>query len=100
MNGACPPILVPGHERVGVVTEVGRKVKKCQKGNKAGVGSCRSCESCSANYCPKMVLTYAAPDKDGSITYGGYSNEMVCNEHFVIRFPENMPLLEQLSIVR
>lgn len=39
-----------------------------------------------------MVLTYGTPDFDGSITYGGYSNEMVCNEHFVIQFPENLPL--------
>ncbi|KAL3527586.1 hypothetical protein ACH5RR_012242 [Cinchona calisaya] len=91
--------LVPGHEIVGEVTEVGSKVTKVKVGDKVGVGclvgSCRICDSCNAdleNYCPKMVLTYSAPNFDGTITYGGYSNEMVCNEHFIIRFPENMPL--------
>lgn len=87
------------HEIVGEVTEIGSKVRKVRVGDKVGigclVGSCRTCENCSAdleNYCPKMVLTYGTPDFDGSITYGGYSNEMVCNEHFVIQFPENLPL--------
>ncbi|XP_027079441.1 probable mannitol dehydrogenase [Coffea eugenioides] len=91
--------FVPGHEIVGEVTEVGSKVTKVKVGDKVGVGyflgSCRSCENCSEgleNYCPKVVLTSGAPYHDGTITYGGYSNEMVCNEHFIIRFPENLPL--------
>nr|W8JDE0.1 RecName: Full=Alcohol dehydrogenase 9; Short=CrADH9 [Catharanthus roseus]AHK60844.1 CrADH9 [Catharanthus roseus] len=91
--------LVPGHEIVGEVTEVGGKVTKVKVGDKVGVGClvgpCRTCDNCRAdldNYCPKMVLTYASPNVDGTITYGGYSNEMVCNEHFIVRFPENLPL--------
>lgn len=39
-----------------------------------------------------MVMTYLSIDEDGSITRGGYSNEMVVNEHFAIRWPENLPL--------
>ena len=84
---------------MGEVTEVGSKVTKFKVGDKVGVGclvgSCRSCENCAEdleNYCPKMVFTYATPYFDGTITYGGYSNEMVANEHFVVRFPEKMPL--------
>ncbi|CAN6554298.1 unnamed protein product [Malus baccata var. baccata] len=57
--------LVPGHEIVGVVTEVGSIVQKFNVGDKVGVGcmvgSCKSCESCSnnlENYCPKSILTY------------------------------------------
>uniref|UniRef100_A0A5B7BXL0 Putative mannitol dehydrogenase n=1 Tax=Davidia involucrata TaxID=16924 RepID=A0A5B7BXL0_DAVIN len=91
--------LVPGHEIVGVVTEVGCKVAKFKVGDKVGVGclvgSCGSCEGCSEdleNYCPKMILTYATTYHDGTTTYGGYSNEMVVSEHFAIRFPENLPL--------
>nr|WKU61924.1 cinnamyl alcohol dehydrogenase-like 6 [Rauvolfia serpentina] len=91
--------LLPGHEIVGEVTEVGSKVTKVKVGDKVGVGylvgSCRSCDNCSAdleNYCPKMVLTAGALYFDGTPTYGGFSNEMVCNEHFVIRFPDNLPL--------
>ncbi|KAI5648034.1 hypothetical protein M9H77_34039 [Catharanthus roseus] len=91
--------IVPGHEIVGIVTEVGKKVTKVKVGDKVGVGgiigSCRSCDRCSADleqFCPKQVLAFSMPYFDGTITYGGFSNEMVCNEHFVLRFPENLPL--------
>ncbi|TQD87882.1 hypothetical protein C1H46_026585 [Malus baccata] len=91
--------LVPGHEIVGVVTEVGSKVQKFNVGDKVGVGcmvgSCKSCESCSnnlENYCPKSILTYGSKYYDGTITYGGYSDIMVANEHFVVRIPDNLPL--------
>ncbi|XP_070677685.1 probable mannitol dehydrogenase [Malus domestica] len=91
--------LVPGHEIVGVVTEVGSKVQKFNVGDKVGVGcmvgSCTSCENCSKhheNYCPKVILTYGAKYYDGTTTYGGYSDIMVANEHFVVRIPDNLPL--------
>ncbi|KAI9125248.1 hypothetical protein K1719_003864 [Acacia pycnantha] len=91
--------LVPGHEIAGVVTEVGSKVEKFKVGDKVGVGclvgSCRSCESCYAdleNHCPKYILTYGAKYVDGTITYGGYSDFMVADEHFVVRIPDALPL--------
>ena len=84
---------------MGVVTEVGKKVEKVRVGDKVGVGcmvgSCRSCESCKddlENYCPKIIPTYSAPYSDGTITYGGYSDIMVADEHFIVRIPDNMPL--------
>ncbi|CAH2042502.1 unnamed protein product [Thlaspi arvense] len=91
--------LVPGHEIVGTVTEVGDKVTKFSIGDRVGVGcmvgSCRTCQNCSndlENYCSKTVATYSGTDYDGTTTYGGYSNEMVANEHFVVKFPASMPL--------
>ncbi|KAF7829261.1 putative mannitol dehydrogenase [Senna tora] len=91
--------LVPGHEIVGVVTEVGSKVENFKVGDKVGVGcmvgSCRSCESCSdhlENQCSKMILTYSAPYLDATITYGGYSDSMVADEHFVVHIPDALPL--------
>ncbi|KAL3527495.1 hypothetical protein ACH5RR_012151 [Cinchona calisaya] len=91
--------LVPGHEIVGIVTEVGSRVTKFKAGDKVGVGcivgSCRSCNKCSNDlepYCSKMIMTYLSIDEDGTPTRGGYSNEMVVNEHFAIRWPENLPL--------
>ncbi|KAL7223517.1 hypothetical protein ACSBR1_025048 [Camellia fascicularis] len=90
---------LPGHEIVGVVTEVGSKVQKFKVGDKVGVGcvvgSCHSCDNCAndlENYCPKMLLTYNSIYYDGSPTYGGYSNIMVADEHFVIRIPDSLPL--------
>ncbi|XP_023767007.1 mannitol dehydrogenase [Lactuca sativa] len=92
--------VVPGHEIVGVVTEVGSKVETFKVGETVGVGclvgSCRSCQSCSNNleqFCPKMTFTYAFPNySDGTLTYGGYSDHMVADEHFVLHWPDNLPL--------
>ncbi|GLU20233.1 hypothetical protein SLE2022_364430 [Rubroshorea leprosula] len=91
--------VVPGHEIVGEVTEVGNKVTKFKVGNRVGVGclvgSCSSCDNCNNNveiYCPKMILTYGAKYHDGTMTYGGYSDTMVADEHFIVRIPDNLPL--------
>lgn len=92
-------LLMHRHEIVGVVTEIGSKVNKFKIGDKVGVGclvgSCRECEECTSDqesYCPKQVLSINARDYDGTITYGGFSDIMVANEHFVIRWPEKLPL--------
>ena len=84
---------------VGTVTEVGCKVTKFAVGDTVGVGclvgSCGSCDNCCSdleNYCPKFIMTYQSVDHDGTVTRGGYANEMVADEHFVIRIPENLPL--------
>ncbi|XWS45037.1 hypothetical protein CRYUN_Cryun15aG0101900 [Craigia yunnanensis] len=91
--------MVPGHEIVGEVTEVGSKVKKVKVGDKVGVGcmvdACHNCESCAndlENYCPKVILTYNGIYSDGTMTYGGYSDSMVANERYVVRIPDGMPL--------
>ncbi|KAK4844323.1 hypothetical protein QYF36_018861 [Acer negundo] len=91
--------MVPGHEIVGEVTEVGNKVEKVKVGDKVGVGcmvgACHSCDNCVdnlENYCPKLLLTYNSIYTDGTITYGGYSDHMIANERYIIKFPDNMPL--------
>ncbi|KAH7520417.1 hypothetical protein FEM48_Zijuj08G0141600 [Ziziphus jujuba var. spinosa] len=91
--------IVPGHEIVGVVTEVGNKVQKFKIGDNVGVGcmvgACHSCENCNnnlENYCPNMILTYSAKYHDGTVTYGGYSDHMVADEHYVVRIPDGLPL--------
>ncbi|GLU20231.1 hypothetical protein SLE2022_364410 [Rubroshorea leprosula] len=91
--------VVPGHEIVGEVTEVGSRVNKVKVGDIVGVGCmvgcCRSCNNCAnglENYCPKMILTYNATYHDGTRTYGGYSDFMVVNEHFVVHIPDSIRL--------
>lgn len=90
--------VVPGHEMVGLVTKTGENVQKFKVGDRVGVGvivgSCRTCSICEQdleNYCPKLVFTYNALDKDGTKTYGGYSDIIVVDQHFVLRFPDNIP---------
>lgn len=58
------------------------------------VNSCKSCEYCHQdleNYCPQMIFTYNAQNHDGTRTYGGYSNTIVVDQHFVVRIPDSMP---------
>ncbi|XP_015890543.3 probable mannitol dehydrogenase [Ziziphus jujuba] len=91
--------VVPGHEIVGEVTEIGSKVKKVKVGDKVGVGclvgACHSCENCKndlESYCPSLIYSYASTYHDGTRTYGGYSDSMVANERYVVRFPDSLPL--------
>ncbi|CAB4314372.1 unnamed protein product [Prunus armeniaca] len=97
--GICTYPIVPGHELVGEVTEVGSKVKKTKVGDRVGVGgvigACHDCDNCNNDleiYCPKMVLTYSSIYHDGTVTYGGYSDTMVANERYIVHFPDSMPL--------
>ena len=92
--------MVPGHEIAGVVSRVGAKVTKYKVGDKVGIGcfvdSCRSCAECKAGleqYCSvQTVWTYNARDKEGQPTYGGYSEQIVADENYVLRMPDNLPL--------
>lgn len=99
-GGAIFP-MVPGHEIVGKVSKVGSSVKKYKVGDTVGVGcfvdSCRECGSCKEGleqYCETgMNQTYNGIEKDGKTpTYGGYSKQIVVDENYVLRIPENIPL--------
>ena len=92
--------VVPGHEIVGRVLSVGADVKGFKAGDLAGVGclvnSCRVCEECADDleqYCDNSTYTYNSPDKHtGKMTYGGYSNEIVVDEHFVLHISDKLEL--------
>lgn len=93
--------MVPGHEIVGRVVEVGAHVKGFKAGELAGVGcmvdSCRTCESCKEGleqYCENgFTGTYNALERDGRTpTYGGYSNHIVVDEAFVLRISPKLSL--------
>jgi len=92
--------MVPGHEIVGKIVRTGAHVKKFETGELAGVGcmvdSCRTCENCQdglEQYCEKgNVGTYNAKGKDGLPTYGGYSNNIVVHEDFVLHISDKLSL--------
>jgi uncharacterized zinc-type alcohol dehydrogenase-like protein len=92
---------VPGHEIVGRVTKVGSDITKFKVGDLAAVGclvdSCQTCENCKQDleqFCLNgMIGTYNGKDKHiGGHTFGGYSEKVVVDEHFVLRVPENLNL--------
>lgn len=90
---------VPGHEIVGKVTQVGSAVNGFKEGDLVGVGcmvdSDQTCPHCQADveqFCTSgAIFTYNSPDKHlGGVTYGGYSENIVVDENFVLRVPENL----------
>ncbi|MBK8723342.1 MAG: NAD(P)-dependent alcohol dehydrogenase [Saprospiraceae bacterium] len=92
---------VPGHEIVGKITKVGKDVTKLKVGDFAAVGclvdSCGECSSCKADleqYCQNgFVGTYNGKDKHLHMqTFGGYSEKVVVDEHFVLKVPANLDL--------
>ncbi len=92
--------MVPGHEIVGRVTEVGSAVKDFKVGDLAGVGcmvdSCGECPDCAEHleqFCDACVYTYNSPDKhNGQSTYGGYSDYVVVDQRFVLHVSEKLDL--------
>lgn len=92
--------MVPGHEISGTVAEVGGAVTKHKVGDRVGVGtmvgSCGECEYCQAgrqNVCLKgNVQTYNGRYYDGQPTYGGYANQIVVNEDFVLSIPQQLDM--------
>ena len=98
--GQVPYPAVPGHEIAGVVAEVGPEVTRFAPGDRVGVGcmvnSCRECVNCEAGeeqYClAGNTQTYGSTDRDGTTTYGGYSDHVVVDEDFVVRIPDGIEL--------
>src|SRR5205814_4928628 len=83
---------------VGSVTKVGSSVSTYKTGDLVAVGcmvdsdhTCAQCKAGLEQFCPNMVLTFNSPDKHiGGFTYGGYSESIVVDEHFVLRVPSNL----------
>jgi uncharacterized zinc-type alcohol dehydrogenase-like protein len=92
--------IVPGHEIVGRVTQVGSAVTKYKPGDLAAIGCmvdsdgiCPQCKAGFEQFCQNVIFTYNSPDKYlGGVTYGGYSDSIVADERFVLRVPENLDL--------
>jgi len=92
--------MVPGHEIVGKVTQVGGAVTDLNIGDSVGVGclvdACGECPDCRDNleqYCSQAVFTYNSYDKHtGGSNYGGYSNSIVVDRDFVLKVPDTLDL--------
>ncbi len=99
-GGATYP-MVPGHEIVGRVTAVGAHVRKLAVGDLAGVGcmvdSCRECSACADDleqFCEHgSTFTYNSRERHTDRpTFGGYSDQIVVEERFVVVVPKTLDL--------
>ena len=100
--------VVPGHEIVGRVLEVGSGVTKYKVGDNVAVGcmvdSCLSCDQChhgEEQFCREgMVGTYSGQDRiSGELTQGGYSKHIVVREEFVLNVPKGLDLAKCAPIL-
>jgi len=117
-EGDLPNVMypcVPGHELVGVVTEVGPDVTRVKVGDNVGVGcivdACLKCASCMAGdemLCENGGSTHTYNTMKGKYeefgmqshqignllvqNFGGYSGSNVVHEHFLIKIPKAVPL--------
>ncbi len=90
--------MVPGHEIIGKITVLGSDVTGFNIGETVGVGclvdSCRTCPDCVDDleqFCNSATFTYNAPDNvSGGSTYGGYSSEVVVDQHFVLHVSDKL----------
>ncbi|HTK37859.1 MAG TPA: zinc-dependent alcohol dehydrogenase family protein [Pyrinomonadaceae bacterium] len=81
--------VIPGHQIVGTVEEVGANVSEFSKGDRVGVawlnrtcGKCRFCTSGRENLCEFAEFTGWTRD-------GGYAEFVAAPANFVYRLPEN-----------
>jgi alcohol dehydrogenase (NADP+) len=86
--------MVPGHEIIGRVSQVGAQVSKFSVGDIAGIGcfidSCRECAACTGGieqYCVNgSAFTYNGTEMDRvTPTYGGYSDKYVIDESYALK---------------
>lgn len=90
--------IVPGHEIVGKVTQIGAAVNHFKIGDLVGVGcfvdSCGECPECEQNleqFCNHVTFSYNSPERlSGGMTYGGYAKSIIVKQAFVLRIPEKL----------
>lgn len=102
IEGELPPRkrpLVPGHQIVGTVEELGDAARTLRRGQRVGIAwlhrTCGSCEFCRAgreNLCD-------APDLTGYTVDGGYAEYAVAPEAFVHSIPEGFSDLEAAPLL-
>ncbi|MGC8554812.1 MAG: zinc-dependent alcohol dehydrogenase family protein [Candidatus Acidulodesulfobacterium sp.] len=91
IEGRIQPInlpVIPGHQIVGKVVDIGAEVKKLKIGDRVGIGwinsACGKCEYCRSgfeNLCPNFVAT-------GKDVNGGYAEYTKVNENYAALIPE------------
>lgn len=99
--------MVPGHEIVGTVADVGADVSGFAKGDRVAVGcmvdSCQQCEYCNdgeEQFCVEgSTFTYGVPDRHGELTQGGYSDHIVTRQEFVCRVPDGVDMAKAAPLL-
>jgi alcohol dehydrogenase, propanol-preferring len=102
VDGELPDIklpIVPGHEVVGRVTELGCGVTHLKVGERAGVpwlgwacGVCEYCRGGMENLCPSARFTGYQID-------GGFATEIIADARFAFKLPSNYTDIEAAPLL-
>ena len=91
--------LIPGHEIVGEIVEIGDQVEQLQRGERVGVpwlgftcGNCKYCQSGAENLCDAARFT-------GYHIDGGYAEYTVANQHFTFPISIDMEDVESAPLL-
>lgn len=93
--------VVPGHEIIGRVIEVGRDVTRHAVHDVVAIGvmvdACMTCDQCTRGeeqMCRAAPTnTFGSPDRvTGETTKGGYAKHIVVREDFALRVPKGLDL--------
>lgn len=91
--------LIPGHQIVGIVKQIGSKVSTFKPGDRVGVpwlgGSCNLCDYCLSgqeNLCDESKYT-------GYQINGGFAEMCVADERFCFPIPEAYPDLQAAPLL-
>ncbi|MFC0562398.1 alcohol dehydrogenase AdhP [Halalkalibacter alkalisediminis] len=91
--------LIPGHEGVGIVTEVGEGVTNIKVGDRVGIpwlfSACGECE-----YCLTGRETLCPDQENGGYSVdGGYAEYCKAPAHYVAKIPDNVDPVEIAPIL-
>ena len=102
IEGRTPPPnlpVVPGHQVVGVVTALGKRVAEFKEGDRVGVAwifsSCGKCSYClegNENLCSQFLAT-------GRDVHGGYAEYMVVPSESAFRIPDEFTDMEAAPLL-
>jgi propanol-preferring alcohol dehydrogenase len=91
--------IIPGHEVVGEVVELGAHVKKFQNGDRVGIfwlhsseGACKFCQQGLENLCDEATFT-------GYTVNGGYAEFITVPENFALRLPTDYSDVEAAPLL-
>ena len=91
--------LIPGHQIVGKISQLGQRVKNLQVGQRVGVpwlgsscGHCYYCQSAHENLCDEASFTGYQRD-------GGFAEYCVANSHFCFPLPDNYPDIQAAPLL-
>ena len=102
IEGRTPPAfypMIPGHQVVGRIIEVGSRVTLHKIGDRVGVawifdtcGKCDFCQTGHENLCSQFRAT-------GRDVHGGYAEYIKVSEEFAFRIPDNLSDLEAAPLL-